>query len=102
MCLGLLKKERGHCDDAQRAAERSYPTSKVRGDSREELTCLRPGAVARRSNSTSKERWLHPRSGGCTGARGPRGAIPRSRSGGAVVRRYSLSKVKSSGCTLLE
>ena len=27
---------------------------------------------------------------------------PRSRSGGAAVRRYSLSKVRSSGCALLE
>ena len=43
-----------------------------------------------------------PRSSGCPGAGGPRGAIPCSRSGGAVVRRYPLSKVRSSGCTLLE
>ena len=33
---------------------------------------------------------------------GPRGAIPHSRSGGAEVRRYPLSKVRSSGCALLE
>ena len=43
-----------------------------------------------------------PRSGGCAGAGGPRGAIPRSRSGGAAVRRYPSSKVRSSGCALLE
>ena len=36
-----------------------------------------------------------PRSGGCEGAGGPRGAIPRSRSRGATVRRHPLSKVKS-------
>ena len=36
----------------------------------------------------------------CTG--GPRGAIPRWRSGRAAVRRYPLSKVRSSGCALLE
>ena len=42
------------------------------------------------------------RSGGCAGTGGPRGATPRSRSGGAVVRRYPLSKVRSSGCALLE
>ena len=36
------------------------------------------------------------------GAGGPRGAIPRSMSGGAAVRRYPSSKVRSSGCTLLE
>jgi len=29
-----------------------------------------------------------PRSGGCTGTGGPRGAIPHSRSGGAALRRY--------------
>ena len=44
------------------------------------------------------------------GAGGPRGATPRSRSGGAAMRRYSLSKVtryslskvRSSGCALRE
>ena len=44
----------------------------------------------------------HPKSGGCTGAGGPRGATLRSRSGGVVVRRYPLSKVRSSSCALLE
>ena len=44
----------------------------------------------------------HPRRGGCAGAGGPRGATPRSRSGGAVVRRYASSNVRSSGCTLLK
>ena len=34
--------------------------------------------------------------------RQPRGATPRSRSGGAAVRRYHSYKVRSSGCTLLE
>ena len=43
-----------------------------------------------------------PRSGGCPGTGGPRGAIPRWRSGRAAVRRYPLSKVRSSGCALLE
>ena len=43
-----------------------------------------------------------PKGGGCVGTEGPRGAIPRSRSGGVVVRRYSSSKVRSSGCALLE
>ena len=37
-----------------------------------------------------------PRSGGCAGAGGPRGAIPCSRSGGVAVRRYPSSKVWSS------
>jgi len=39
----------------------------------------------------------HPRSGGCTGGGGPRGDTPHWRSGGAT-----LSKVRSSGCALLE
>ena len=43
-----------------------------------------------------------PRSGSCAGAGGPRGANPCSRSGGAAVMRHPLSKVRSSGCTLLE
>ena len=38
----------------------------------------------------------------CAGTGGPRGAIPRSRSEGAAVRRYPSSKVRSSGCALLE
>ena len=41
------------------------------------LLCLRSGAVAERSTQ-------HPRSGGCTGAGGLRGATPRSRSGRAT------------------
>ena len=36
------------------------------------------------------------------GAGGPRGAIPHSRSEGAAVRRYPLSKVRSRGCAFLE
>ena len=50
-------------------AERSYPTSEVRGKSQEDpmpkgqwprgvTLHPRPGAVAGRSNPTSKERWL--------------------------------------------
>ena len=41
-------------------------------------------------------------SGSCVGTGGPRGATPHSRSGGAAVRRYPSSKVRSSGCALLE
>ena len=52
------------------AAERTYPKSEVRGDSRECQAATaqkrprgatpnpRPGAAAERSNPTSKERWL--------------------------------------------
>ena len=42
------------------------------------------------------------RSGGCAGKGGLRGATPRSQSGGAAVRRYLSSKVRSSNCALLE
>ena len=43
-------------------ADRSYPRSKVRDGDREELPDApypRPGVVARRTNPTSKELWLH-------------------------------------------
>ena len=43
-----------------------------------------------------------PRSGGCAGAEEPREDTPCSRSGEMAVRRYPLSKVRSSSCTLLE
>ena len=103
------------------AAERSYATSEVRSSSQEELPHVRgqgqrlrvpgcngtgtaersyrsprSGAAARKSNPTSKERWLR------MGRGGPRGAIPISRSGRAAARGYPSSKVRSSGCTLLE
>ena len=46
--------------DSPGAAERSYPTSEVRGGSWEELPPRpRPGAADRKSNPTCKERWLH-------------------------------------------
>ena len=48
------------------------------------------------------ERTPRPRRGGYAGEGGPRGATPHSRSGGAAVRRYPSSKVRSSGCALLE
>ena len=55
----------------------------------------RSGAAAKRSNPT-------PRSCGCVGAGRPRGATPRSRTEEVAMRRYPSSKVRSSGCTLLE
>ena len=39
---------------------------------------------------------------GCAGTGGPRGAIPRWRSGTVVVRRYPSSKVRYSSLALLE
>ena len=76
------------------AAKRSYPTSKVRGGGQE--------CQAATTQEQPRGPTPCPRSCGCTGAGGPRGATSRSRSGGAGVRRYCLSKVRSSGCALLE
>ena len=86
----------GHVTGALSTAERSYPTSEVRGSGREYQTAMaqerlrscpasevrggdersypkplspRPGAVAQRTNPTSKEPRLR-------GSGGPRGAIP--------------------------
>ena len=91
------------------AAKRTDPTSKVRGSGREEQPRLRGqgwqlrGATHRpRPGAAARGTTPHPRSGGCMGAGGPRGAVLHSRSGGAVVRRYPSSKVRSSSCALLE
>ena len=68
---------------------RRYPSSKVRSSS-----CAR-----------LEEPWRDtpcPRRGGCTGAGGPRGAIPHWSSGRAAVKRYPSSKVRSSSCVFLE
>ena len=78
------------------AAERSHPTPEVRGGGREEPP------HARGEGQWPRGATPRPRSGGCAGAGGPRGATPPSRSGGAAVRRYSSTKVRSSGCALLE
>ena len=99
-------------------AKRRYPTSEVRGRSREDPITdgQRPrGATPRlRSRAAAKSarlwwrrngpRGANPRPGssGCMGAGGPRRATPRSRSGGEVLRRYPLSKARSSSCALLE
>ena len=84
------------CPRSVAEAERSYPTSEVRGSGWEQIPHARgqgrwPGGPTPR-----------PRSCGCAGAGGPRGAIPRWRSGRAAVRRYPSSKVRSNGCALLE
>ena len=71
------------------AAQRSYPASEARGSIR--------GQGQRPGGETPP-----PRSSGCMGARGSRGSIPGSKSEGAAVRRYPSSKVRSSGCALLE
>ena len=93
------------CDSAG-TAEKSYPTSEVRGSCRECQAATaqeqprgatqppRSGVAAGRSYPPAQGQGQRTgratppaRSGGCTGAGGPRGAIPRSRSGGAVVGR---------------
>ena len=77
----------------------------------------RPGAVAEsarlQGSRNSREELPHaqgqgpggatppPRSIGYAGAGGPRGAIPRSGSEGAAVRRYPSSKVRRATCALL-
>ena len=100
------------------AAKRSYPTSEVRGCSQEcqavtaqewlrWASCIRGqgwrlgGASGREElpHARGQGQWLGgatlcPRRGGCTGAGGPRGAIPRWRSGRVAVKRYSSSKVR--------
>ena len=81
---------------SEAAAGSSYPRSKERGSGREELPHTR-GQGRRPGGPTTC-----PRSGGCMGAGGPRGVIPHWRSGRAAVRRDPSSKVKSSGCALLE
>ena len=70
-------------------ARRSYPTPEVRGDGPEEQPHIQ-GVVAARVQE------------GREGTGGLRGDTPRSRSGGAAVSRYPSSKVRSSGCALLE
>jgi len=81
------------------AAERSYPTSKVRSGSREELLHVQ-----------GKEQWLRFAGAAPKGYVSKiretqvrlRGATPCPRSGLAAVKRYPMSKVRSSGCALLE
>ena len=89
------------------AARRSYPVSKVRGSSRECQAAMaqeqQRGAIRVRGQGQQQGGATPgPRSSGCAGAGRPRGAIPHSRLGEAAVRIYPSSKVRSSGCTLLE
>ena len=76
-------------------------------DDPEDVGNLISGSSAFSKTTQAQGQWLRgatpcPRSGGCVDAGGPRGATPRSRSGGVAVRRYPSSKVRSSGCVLLE
>ena len=80
---------------SRQESQRSYRASGANG-SREEAPRAR-GQGWRLGGATPC-----PVSSGCVGAGGPRGAIPRWRSGRAAVRRYPSSKVRSSSCALLE
>ena len=62
----------GDCNSAG-TAERSYAVSEVRGGGSEEL----PHAPPPEARGGGWEPTPHPRSRGCAGAGGPRGAIPR-------------------------
>ena len=77
-------------------AEAESARLRLRRNGREELPHVQ-GQGQRLGGATPP-----PRSGGCVGAGGLRGATPHSGSGGAAVRRYPSSKVRSSGCALLE
>ena len=92
------------------AAKRSYPTSEVRGGGWEEITHA-PKPEAKGSGGEEQphdrgQRWWpggptpRPRSGICVGRAERSYSTLKVR--GVAVRRYPSSKVKSSGCTLLE
>ena len=71
--------------------ERSYPTSEVRSGGRECQAVaaqeqLRVATPTRGQGQRPGGATPRPRSGGRAGARGPRGAIPRSRSVGDTPR----------------
>ena len=102
---GQGKRPRAPDCDSTGTAERSYPTSEAGGGGREKIPSVR-----------GQGRWLGgptpgPRSRGCAGAGGPRGAIPHWKGGGeeiplvqgkeqwlrfagAAVKRYPMSKVR--------
>ena len=97
------------CPRSVAVAEGGYPTSEVRSGGRGELPHVRGRGGGRDKlphfrGQGQQRRGAIPgqRSGGCAGAGGLRGITPRSRSGGAAVRRYPSSKIRSSGCALLE
>ena len=75
------------------AAERSYPASEVRGGGQEEL----PHAPAPEARGGGQENQSHQ---GAAVAQAHEGLEELSRR--TAVRRYPLSKVRSSGCTLLQ
>ena len=104
-----MGKSAGGCNGAHSMAERNYPMSEVRGSGQKKLTHAQGqgGSWKELPHARSQGLWPrrttpYPRSGGCAGAGGPGGATPPSKLGGAAVKRYPLSKVRSSRCALLE
>ena len=79
------------CNGLRRsAAKRSYPSPKFRRRPREATPCPRSGAVAERSNPTSKEWWLR-------GRRRAERSYSTFKVRRAAVRRNPTSKVRSGG-----
>ena len=91
---GVVAKRRYHTSEVGAVAESAKLRRRRSGG--EELPHVR-GQGWRLGGTTPR-----PSSGGCAGTGGPRGATPHSRSGWVAVRRYPLSKVRSSSCALLE
>ena len=92
------------CDGAG-TAERSYPASEVRGDDERSYPASEARGGGLEEQLHSRGQGPRPggptactRSPGCAGIGGPGGAIPQK----AVVRRYPSSKVRSSGCALVQ
>ena len=84
---GAAAERRYPASEVRGGDERSYPASKARGGRQEELPhALKPeakgGGGQEQPHDRGQGRWPGgptpcPRSHGCTGAGGPRGAIPR-------------------------
>ena len=72
----------------RRSGREELPNIRGQGSGGEELPHARGQGRWRRGAIP------HPSSGSCTSKGGQRGATPRSRSGGAAVRRYPSSKVR--------
>ena len=103
--------KRASCDGPRRSvAERSYPSPKFRGGSQVELPyaevtggCWEELPQPKVRGSGQEELPHIQRAlAAWAGVGGQRGATLLSRSGGAAVRRYPSSKVRSRGCALLE
>ena len=91
------------------AAETSYTTPEVRSSGQDDLPHVRGqewrhkrGYHMPEVRGGIREEQRHVQEGKLHGRGGLRGATPHSRSRGTAVRRYPSSKIRSSGCALLE